>query len=148
MFLTYFFLNLIKIWSFTFDYRASWFILIYPFWCQFSAFFYHAGFINTIYNWSFEKLLVISYNSTTKYLDKGIFELFGPYGLYKGFHFIYYALKFSWLSSISIAIFIMFTGICLIFLYSYLIITSLFLVIIKYVGLLFISLIILIYLNN
>ena len=119
----------------------------YLYWLQISAFFYHAGFINTIYNYIFKNILIISYNSVTKYLDKGFFEFFGPYGLYKSFYYIYQFLRFSWYSVISVSIFFMFISICIIFIYFFVILSQFSLILINYPGLLIISFIILISLN-
>lgn len=35
-----------------------------------------------VYNTIFVKTLNFSYNSTNKYIDKGILEFFGPFGVY------------------------------------------------------------------
>ena len=149
MFLTYFFLYFIEIWSHTDVFKHNKFIrFIYPFWCKLSAFFYHAGFINTIYNYGFEKIMIVSYTAVTKYLDKGFFEFFGPYGLYKGFHFLYNFLRFSWYSVISISVFIMFIGICLLLIYLFVVLSNIYIVLLNYCGLVLISLILLISLNN
>lgn len=50
-----------------------------------STFFYNAGFFNTFFNDLFIFILKISYIVPNKYGDKGFFELFGPFGLYKLF---------------------------------------------------------------
>ena len=48
-----------------------------------SAFFYHAGHFNTVYNGWFTKLFELSYNTNTKLIDKGILEYLGPVGYYR-----------------------------------------------------------------
>ena len=47
--------------------------------------FYHALFFNKLYNLLYLKIFDYSYIITSKYIDKGILEFFGPYGLYKFF---------------------------------------------------------------
>lgn len=149
MFLTYLFLYFINVWSYTGVFKHNNVVrFIYPYWCKLSAFFYHAGFINTIYNFGFEKIMIVSYTAVTKYLDKGFFEFFGPYGLYKGFYFLYNFLRFSWYSVISISIFIMFIGICLLLIYLFVVFSNIYIVLLNYSGLVLISLILLISLNN
>lgn len=126
MCLTYFFLHLVQVWSFIGIFKHNKFIkMMYPYWCKISAFFYHAGFINTIYNYIFENFLIISYSAIIKYIDSGFIEFFGPYGLYKGFFFLYNFMRFGWYSVISISIFIMFIGICLLFIFTFLLLSHL-----------------------
>jgi hypothetical protein len=100
-----------------------------------SAFFYHAGFINTIYNHQFLKFINVSYTHITKYLDKGFFEFFGPYGLYKGFYFLHYFLQLSWYSFISVTIFFMFLGICLFLTIFLSIVTNIYIIFVQFLGL-------------
>lgn len=64
------------------------------FWNNVSAFFYHAGFFNVVYNTWFLSLFKLAYFSN-KYLDKGWLEYFGPYGLYKFFRASHFYLKGS-----------------------------------------------------
>jgi NADH-ubiquinone oxidoreductase chain 5 len=55
------------------------------YWNKISAFFYNAGYFNTIYNNWFLRFFQFSYITTNKYIDKGILEFFGPFGFYKLF---------------------------------------------------------------
>jgi len=57
-------------------------------WNSVSSFFYHAGYFNTFYNNFFLDFLEVSYFTTNKYIDKGILELFGPFGFYKLFRIL------------------------------------------------------------
>jgi len=51
-------------------------------------FFYYALFFDKIYNKIYHYILYYSYLISTKYIDKGILEIVGPYGLYKQFLFL------------------------------------------------------------
>jgi hypothetical protein len=144
MLITYYFLYSVKLWTITNWHHGNAYRLIYPYWSKLSAFFYHAGFINTIYNHQFLKLMNISYTHITKYLDKGFFEFFGPYGLYKGFYFLHYFLQLSWYSFISVTIFFMFLGICLFLTVLLSIVTNIYIIFVQFLGLFWIILIILI----
>jgi hypothetical protein len=149
MVITYIFLYFVDNWSKTFWYRSRIYKELYPYWCNISAFFYHAGFINTIYNASFLKFISISYTHITKYLDKGFFEFFGPYGLYKGFRFMYFFCKFWWYSSLTIVILLMFVGLCFCLTLFIFWISQLYLLLFKYLGLFFIiSFVNIIYVNE
>lgn len=144
MLITYYFLYSVKLWTITNWHHGNIYKLIYPYWSKLSAFFYHAGFINTIYNHQFLKFINISYTHITKYLDKGFFEFFGPYGLYKGFYFLHYFLQLSWYSFISVTVFFMFLGICLFLTVLLSIITNIYIIFVQFLGLFWIILIILI----
>ena len=58
-----------------------------------SWFFSSAGFFNTIYNSIFIKTFVLSYDIANKFVDKGLLEYFGPFGIYKGFRSFSYILQ-------------------------------------------------------
>lgn len=148
MLITYNFLYNVRFWILTHWHHKEIYKLLYPYWNNLAAFFYHAGFINTIYNYFFLNIINISYNHTTKYLDKGFFELIGPYGLYKGFHFLHYFLQFSLYSFISITIFFMFLGICLFLTIFLSIITNIYIVFIQFLGLFWLVITILILLQK
>jgi len=53
-----------------------------------SSFFYYALFFDNIYNNFYKNILNYTYLVSTKYMDKGILELIGPWGAYKFFHFL------------------------------------------------------------
>jgi len=135
MVLTYIFLYFVQISSKTALTKSITYKIFYPLWCKISAFFYHAGFINTIYNIWFLNIINISYVHITKILDKGFFEFFGPFGLYQGFRFMHYFSNFWWYSSLSIAILIMFIGLCLCLIVVIIVLTKLHLLLFKYIGL-------------
>lgn len=59
--------------------------LIFPIIKVIQSFGYHAGFFNNIYDKIFIKFYKNSYIFFTKYMDKGLFELYGPFGIYKIF---------------------------------------------------------------
>jgi hypothetical protein len=95
--------------------------------CWFYKYYY-----NEIYN-NFAKL---SYISVTKYLDKGFFEYFGPYGLYKIFYSLYYNLNYNFYNIFSISIFIMVIGmsLILIFMFIFSVASNIFIILLKYTG--------------
>ena len=66
-----------------------------------SSFFYYALFFDNVYNNIYKNILKFTYIVSTKYMDKGILELIGPWGAYKFFYFL--NLKFK--NSISPLIF-------------------------------------------
>jgi hypothetical protein len=76
---------------------------IYPVWFLFASWSFHASFYNTIYNKFFNSILVCSYTMVNKYLDRGLFEYFGPYGLFKLFALIRNNLFFQYNSIIFVA---------------------------------------------
>lgn len=59
--------------------------ILFFFWNKISAFFYSAGYFNTIYNNIFLDIFKISYITSNKYIDKGWLEFLGPFGMYKFF---------------------------------------------------------------
>ena len=74
-----------------------------------SAFSYHAGFFNLIYNNIFFKYIKYMYFIYLKTLDRGIFEFFGPNGVYlllKNLHYYYKNWFFVYLSFTLYIIFI------------------------------------------
>lgn len=86
MFITVWVLYFLQEWPFIASYVSLHFL--YPIWFLFASWSFNAGFFNNLYNKLFLLLLEISYISINKYLDKGLFEYFGPYGFYKLFMFI------------------------------------------------------------
>ena len=71
---------------------------------------FNAGFFNTIYNNLFINIFFISYLNINKYLDKGLFEYFGPYGLYKFFRKIFIFFNLTSYSLIYITASLIFIG--------------------------------------
>jgi hypothetical protein len=82
-------------------------LLWYWVFTKISSFFYHAGFFNTIYNNILLNIFELSYWSTNKYLDKGIFEYLGPFGFYNLFKNIHFILKDIWMPLVFMYIFFM-----------------------------------------
>lgn len=66
---------------------------IYFFFLKFASFFYHANFFNKLYNEIFLFIFSISYHSVNKFLDKGLFEFVGPYGIYKLIYYLFNILE-------------------------------------------------------
>lgn len=89
--------------------------LLYPIFINIASWGFHAGFFNTIYNYFFRILIHISYENINKYLDKGLFEYFGPFGIYKSFRWFHLALNFSLYSLIYFSISILVCGIIWLF---------------------------------
>lgn len=77
------------------------------------GFFYHAGFFNCIYNYFFIWSYNWSYTLMQKYMDKGLFEYIGPFGIYKGFNILHYLIKELWIVNIRNVVFFMFVAICI-----------------------------------
>lgn len=77
-------------------------------------FFYPAGFFNFIYNNFFLIIYNFSYNYSTKIIDKGFLEIFGPYGIYNFFFLLSNKMK-------KLTPFVIFQNIFLIFSYIFLI---------------------------
>lgn len=101
-----------------------------------SSFFYHAGFFNTIYNNIFLNIFELSYWSTNKYLDKGIFEYLGPFGIYNFFKNLHFMFKDVWVPLIFMYIFSMLI-ICFLILFCIAVtLQSIHLLIINYLGIL------------
>lgn len=112
------------------------YIKLYTFWCIFGSWSFHAGFFNTIYNNFFIIILKNAYLQINKYLDKGFFEYFGPFGLYKSIRFLHIQLNFSNYSIIFFSISFMFVGVILFVWYWVIIISLLYLYLIKIIGIL------------
>ena len=100
----------------------------------FASWSFHAGFLNTLYNKIFINIFEISYTGINKYLDKGFFEYFGPFGIYKFMRFLNKNLHFSQYSFISFTISFMFIGIILMIWYWLFIFSLAFLILIKHFG--------------
>lgn len=77
------------------------------------SFFLSCWFYKYYYNSIYNIFAQNSYISVIKYLDKGFFEYFGPYGLYKMFYSLYHNLNFNYYNIMSISIFIMVIGMSL-----------------------------------
>jgi hypothetical protein len=58
---------------------------LYKIYIIISSSFYYALFFNKLYNLLYLKIFNFSYLITSKYIDKGILEILGPYGLYRLF---------------------------------------------------------------
>lgn len=112
IFYIWFYFNSTKDWEFI-NISAS------KVWNSFCNIGYNAFFFNNLYNFIFIRLYKLFYIVNVKYLDKGIFEFFGPFGLYNlskfilnkclsfFFHTIYFSLfiKFFFLLNIFIFLF-------------------------------------------
>ncbi len=53
-----------------------------------ASFFYYGLFFNKIYNKIYNFIFFCSYTLTNKYLDKGLLEILGPFGVYKLFYYL------------------------------------------------------------
>jgi hypothetical protein len=71
-----------------------------------ASFFYYGLFFNKIYNKIYNFIFYCSYTLTNKYLDKGLLEIFGPFGVHK--LFLYLNKKLSYMVSSLIYIYIFF----------------------------------------
>jgi len=78
---------------------------------------FHAAFFNVLYNFLFLSIFKISYDCINKFLDKGFFEYFGPFGVYKSMRFLNIQLKFVRYSLIFFSLNMMFLCLVLILLY-------------------------------
>ena len=58
-----------------------------------SEFFFSAGFFNYVYNRFLNLIFQNSYAYINKFVDKGLLEFFGPFGLYKFFRSVFSSLK-------------------------------------------------------
>ena len=61
-------------------------INFFNFYKKISSFFYNSLFFDKLYNLIYLNILNYSYLVSSKYIDKGILEFFGPFGIYKLFH--------------------------------------------------------------
>jgi len=59
----------------------------FNFYVYIASFFYYGLFFNKIYNKIYNYIFYYSYNLTNKYLDKGLLEVMGPFGIYKLFFY-------------------------------------------------------------
>lgn len=66
---------------------------LYPLFYIVSKYSFHEFFFNKIYNWMFLSIFKFSYWTTNKYLDKGWFEYYGPYGMYLLFSKMHFFFK-------------------------------------------------------
>lgn len=96
---------------------------------------YHALFFNNVYNFIYLQTFIGSYLNFNKFLDKGIFEYCGPYGIYKLFRIFYLHSK-NMFPLITLGIFQMFLAIALYLTYVILATASIF-TIVFYMGSLF-----------
>jgi len=80
-------------------------------------YFFFAGFFNFLYNKLFLSFFYISYEVFTKNLEKGYFELIGPFGFLKIFKFYSFFLREFSPSTIffSICLYFFFINIIIIF---------------------------------
>jgi NADH-ubiquinone oxidoreductase chain 5 len=90
---------------------------------NFSVFFYYAFFFNKIYNFIYECIFLHSYVIQVKFIDKGLLELIGPYGMYKIFKLLNLKLNNFMPSQLFIYLFLFFFNFnlflfCLIFFIS------------------------------
>lgn len=74
----------------------------------FSSFSYHAGFFNLIYNNIFILFINKMYLTYVKSLDRGIFEFFGPFGVFLFFRNLHYYYKNLWFMVLSLTLYIIF----------------------------------------
>jgi hypothetical protein len=109
---------------------------LYQIWYNFASWSFHASFYNTIYNKLFIIILKNSYWQVNKYLDKGFFEYFGPFGIYKSIRLLHQRLHFTWYSVIFFSISFMFIGVTIFVGYWLFIISLIYIYIIKNLGLL------------
>lgn len=136
MYLSWVFLNRITILNKTgYTFLPKYVNYYYPLWLNLGAFLYHAGFFNNIYNIIFLNIYNVSYIVTNKYLDKGFFEYFGPFGTYKFFYFLHHYFQNSWPLVIFFSIFFLFLAVCIFTCYWILFISAIHIVLIQYVGL-------------
>lgn len=63
--------------------------ILYQIFNKISFFFYYALFFDRVYNEIYKQILTFTYLISTKYMDKGILELIGPFGIYKLFRNLY-----------------------------------------------------------
>jgi NADH-ubiquinone oxidoreductase chain 5 len=63
-------------------------INFYSIFNKISYFFYYALFFDKIYNDIYKKILNFTYLISTKFIDKGILEYIGPWGIYKLFKYL------------------------------------------------------------
>jgi NADH-ubiquinone oxidoreductase chain 5 len=62
--------------------------IYYNIYIYIASFFYYGLFFNKIYNKIFYYIFYYSYTVTNKYLDKGLLEIIGPFGIYKLFFYL------------------------------------------------------------
>lgn len=110
--------------------------VLYKIWFIFGSWSFQAGFFNTIYNKLFLIIFQSAYWHINKYLDKGLFEYFGPFGIYKSIRFLHLRLNFSNYSIIFFSISFMFIGVILYVWYWVLIISLIYVYLIKIIGIL------------
>lgn len=112
------------------------YMVLYKIWFILGSWSFHAGFFNTIYNKLFLSIFQGAYWQINKYLDKGLFEYFGPFGIYKSIRFLHLRLNFSNYSIIFFSISFMFIGVILYVWYWVFIISLIYIYLIKIIGIL------------
>jgi NADH-ubiquinone oxidoreductase chain 5 len=80
-----------------------------------ASFFYYGLYFDKIYNKIFNYIFYCSYTVTNKYLDKGLLEIIGPFGIYKLFFFFNKKIIYMVSSLIYIYIFFFFFTILIFF---------------------------------
>ena len=73
-----------------------------------ASFFYYGLFFNKLYNKIYYYISYYSYTVTNKYLDKGLLEIIGPFGVYKLFFYLNKKIIYMVSSLIYIYIFFFF----------------------------------------
>lgn len=121
--------------------RGWFYLFLYNMYFVLGSWAFYAGFFNTIYNRIFLNSFSFSYKHINKFLDKGFFELFGPFGIYKSFRNLHFSLKYSFYSLIYFSISMMFLGLVVFIWYWLVIFLSIYIVLIKNLGLFIIFLI-------
>ena len=81
---------------------------------------FNAFFFNNFYNYLFISIYKLFYLVNVKYLDKGIFEYFGPFGIYNTSKFILNKCTFFFFHTIYYSLFIQYFSILIIFIFIYL----------------------------
>lgn len=130
------FLFIFIMWVFLELFNKNYILRFNTFFKDIMAFGYHAGFFNVLYNNLFIILYNTSYSYNNKLLDKGFFEYFGPFGIYKFFYNLKNLFPYAYPFLITISLFMMFLSIIIfLFIFSSAF-SNIFLVLIKELGLL------------
>jgi NADH-ubiquinone oxidoreductase chain 5 len=69
-------------------YNIKFIYIYYNIYIYIASFFYYGLFFNKIYNKIYNQIYYYSYTVTNKYLDKGLLEIVGPFGVYKLFFYL------------------------------------------------------------
>jgi len=99
---------------------VEWHKPLYNIWYYVAGFGYHAGYFNNIYNVIYIYIFKYSYSIFNKYLDKGLFEYCGPYGMYKLFLLANQSVKYLF-PGLTSSIFYMFLSVN-VFIYTFLLV--------------------------